>query len=482
MRVFPSAGAFTLFLAFLTSTVGRPLSGQTGDGPVPCLFEWSTGFDETQVARYAATLADSCSDARAIPWDEKIAEAERAVSVYANDERLAAERAGLVAEWRKVLDRLAREKQHLADEKKRRAADSGHGSNASSGTSRESNSRPALAAATRGPVRFTIAPGDEPWAPAYLKETLKSNPGFNSTIATAKGAARIRRESVETPLQSGANIQLRAGDVVATGADGEVGIQFNDGSKLSIGTSTELLWSNSQACLGSFSGFPVLVRGMLAWTEGGNRLRSCPKTAETRYESVALRGAACTLKYGESNGRGVTTVSVQNGIVRVNDMYGNETTVATGAPRAFEHPIVSLLAGDPAARAIVDGRPLQQDHRTFESLDGELSGGLYYDPNVAERGALRSLALSSARQASPGARIIREEWRNVGPLSVLYVELDVTEAGSTDLLIGEYFTGAQGVAALVIQLPKDKLAERRADIAAVLNGLVSVNPFSLRAN
>src|SRR5713226_2207714 len=28
MRVFPSAGAFTLFLAVLTSTVGRPLSGQ----------------------------------------------------------------------------------------------------------------------------------------------------------------------------------------------------------------------------------------------------------------------------------------------------------------------------------------------------------------------------------------------------------------------------------------------------------------------
>jgi len=329
---------------------------------------------------------------------------------------------------------------------------------------------------------------------------------------TAKGAGRIRRESIETPLQSGANIQLRAADVVATGADGEVGIQFNDGSKLSIGTSTEILWSNSQACLGSFSGFPVLVRGVLAWTEGGNRLRSCPKTAETRYESVALRGAACTLKYGESNGRGVTTVAVQNGIVRVNDMYGNETTVAPGAARAFEHPIVSAVAHDPAARAIVDGRPLQQgdrlfvpvgaagiwidgkrwkidledptkpDYRTFESLDGELGGGLYYDPNIAERGALRSFALSSARKASPGARIIREEWRNVGPLSVLYVELEVTEAGSTDLLIGEYFTGAQGVAALVIQLPKDKLAERRADIAAVLNGLVSVNPFSLRAN
>ena len=115
-------------------------------------------------------------------------------------------------------------------------------------------------------------------------------------------------------------------------------------------------------------------------------------------------------------------------------------------------------------------------------MDGELGGGLYYDPNVAEHSGLRGLALSSARQASPAASITREEWRKVGPLSVYYVEFDITEAGSTDLMIGEYFSGAQGMAALVMQFPKEKLAERRADIDAVLGGLISVDPFALRGN
>ena len=127
--------------------------------------------------------------------------------------------------------------------------------------------------------------------------------------------------------------------------------------------------------------------------------------------------------------------------------------------------------------------PNMPDHRTFESVDGELEGGVYFDPNVADRESLAQLALMAAQKESPEARITREEWRKVGALSVLYLEIDVSEAGSDpEVMVGEYFTGTQGTIALVMQLPKDKLPERRAEIDAVLGGLVSVNPFSLRAN
>src|ERR1700730_11234392 len=112
MRVFLSAGAFIVVLALLTA-VGRPLSGQTGDNPIPCLFDWSTGFDAVQVTRFAADLVEPCTDARTVGWDEKITAAERAVSVFGGDTSASPDITELVAEWRKVLSMLAREKQHL---------------------------------------------------------------------------------------------------------------------------------------------------------------------------------------------------------------------------------------------------------------------------------------------------------------------------------------------------------------------------------
>jgi hypothetical protein len=487
-----------------------------GDGEaISCLLAWTGGFDTSQVAHFAADIADACPDSRAIAWEEKARIAERSLSIFGTDAQSASDLGDLIAEWKRVLGMIEREKQHLADEIRRRAAKKPA---AAPGTSsapapapppRGGNAAPP-APVSRGIVRFTVAPGEEPWLPAFLKDTFKGNPGFNTTIASVKGAARIRHDNAETALGAGMNVLLRPGDVVATGADGEVGIQFSDGSKMNMGTSTEIMWSNSQACLGSFSGYPLLVRGVLEWTEGGNRLRSCPKTAETRHHIVALRGAAFTLKYGESNGRGVTTVAVQDGSVRLNDGFGEEVTVKAGAPRTFEHPVVSPLAGDVTAKAILDGRllkdgdrlfvplgaagiwidatrwmidpedPAMSDHRTFESMDGEVGGGMYYDPNVTEHDALRDLALASARKASPQARIVREEWRKVHMLSVLYLELEISEGDQTEIMIGEYFSGAQGTAALVIQVPKDKLAARRAEVAAVLDSLMSVDPFSLR--
>jgi hypothetical protein len=215
---------------------------------------------------------------------------------------------------------------------------------------------------------------------------------------------------------------------------------------------------------------------------------------------------------GESNGRGVTTVTVRNGTVRVADIFGAEATVAAGASGTFDQPAASPpAANDPAVKAIVEGEPIQQgdrwlipagaagvwidgkrwlidpkdpklpDRRTFDSLDGDLGGVLLFDANTVGKDALKAMALDMAQRSVPDAKIIKEEWRTVGMLSVLYLEIEARDAGSTAIATGEYFSGTQGTVALIVQSPKEEVAAHEADIATLLKGLVSVHPFSLVA-
>ena len=75
---------------------------------------------------------------------------------------------------------------------------------------------------------------------------------------------------------------------VATGPAGEVTIQLDDSSKVNLGTSTEIVWSKTQPCLGSFSGFPQIVRGVLTWTASGERLRGFDRGGQL-LQKVYLR-------------------------------------------------------------------------------------------------------------------------------------------------------------------------------------------------
>jgi hypothetical protein len=488
------------------------LGAQSADEPIPCLYDWNVSFTAANAARLASDLATACADARTINWAEAIEEAERNITM-ASDEGLATEMAAAIVEWRKVLDQLNREKERLADLITRRSGKKPAAPRAPAKREPGARSTPAPAAPAGPPVRFTVTPGYEPWVPAYLKAQVKADAGFKSVASSVGGAARLRRGATETPLQTGAPVELQVGDVLATGPTGEINIELDGSSKLNVGTSTEIVWSKTQPCLRSFSGFPQLMRGVLTWTANGDRLRKCPKAAETRYQSVNAAGGTFTVKLGEANNRAVTTVTVRSGVVRVADMFGAETTVAAGTSRTFEQPIASSPASatDPVVAAIIGGEPVQQkdrwfvpigpvgmwidggrwlldpkdptvpDRRTFESVDGELSGVIFYEAMVVGKDALKPMALDMAQRAVPSAKIVKEEWRTVGMLTVLYLEIEATEDGETDLSVGEYFSGAQGTAALIVQTPKENVAARRADIATLLNGLVSVSPFSLTA-
>jgi hypothetical protein len=520
IRTRPSGSLGAIGLTLLLATSSAPVHAQRNPAPTPgailCLLDWNTSFTASPVARLANQLALACTDARTIAWADHIEEAERSIAVMSSDDQLAAEMANSIAEWRRVLDMLNREQAHLAAEIKRSGSNPKAPSNARPSPTRESESRaaavPPTPARNRTPVRFTVSPGYMPWAPAYLQEKLRTEAGFRNSVTAVSGTAVLRRADMETPLQSGTNVDLRAGDALATGPNGEVTISMDDGSKLSLGTSSEIVWSNSQPCVNSFSGFPQLIKGVLTWAGTGERLRKCPKAAETRDFGISTIGAAFTLKFGESNGRGVTTVVVKNGGVRVTDTFGAEVTVPSGTSKTFEHPLSpSMTLDDPIARAILDGKPLRRgdrwlvpigaaavwinadgweispedpsapDRRTFESIDGELSGALLYEPGIIEKDALAEMALSMVQRGAPDAKLIRKESRKVGALALTYIEIEATESGSAEVVVGEYFTGAQGTVALVVQLSKDIRADRQKEITALLDGLVSVSPFSLRA-
>src|SRR6267154_4217833 len=120
-----SARALILLVAFLTSVAGRSVSGQADAAAIPCLLDWSSGFDSPQTTHFAADLVAACADARTIQWDEKIADADRWLGVFGADSAAGADPTDVVAEWRKVLNMLNREKQHLADEMKLRAGNPG---------------------------------------------------------------------------------------------------------------------------------------------------------------------------------------------------------------------------------------------------------------------------------------------------------------------------------------------------------------------
>jgi hypothetical protein len=74
-----------------------------------------------------------------------------------------------------------------------------------------------------------------------LLGVLASSPAFANDIGvvkTSKGTAGIERGGQRLPATVGARI--REGDVVATGADGSVGITFSDNSLLSLGPESRL--------------------------------------------------------------------------------------------------------------------------------------------------------------------------------------------------------------------------------------------------
>ena len=59
-----------------------------------------------------------------------------------------------------------------------------------------------------------------------------------ANLKSLSGKVTVQRNTMETPAVAGAGLQL--GDIVKTGSDGAAGVSFLDGTRVSLGPSSEL--------------------------------------------------------------------------------------------------------------------------------------------------------------------------------------------------------------------------------------------------
>lgn len=119
-------------------------------------------------------------------------------------------------------------------------------------------------------------------------------------VKTASGAVFVQRGEARQPVKVGQ--ALHQTDVVATGADGAVGLTFADNSRMSLGPNSELELSkfsfNTTTHVGLFG--TSLRRGTLA-VKSGKIAKQTPEamTVRTPASVLAVRGTEFLVKTGE---------------------------------------------------------------------------------------------------------------------------------------------------------------------------------------
>jgi hypothetical protein len=107
------------------------------------------------------------------------------------------------------------------------------------------------------------------------------------TVKTSKGTAAVERGGQRFPAPPGTKV--REGDVVVTGADGSVGVTFNDNSLLSVGPDSRLVIDrfafDATTHKGAFQA--SLERGTLAGVSG--------KIAKQSPDAMKVRTPAALL-------------------------------------------------------------------------------------------------------------------------------------------------------------------------------------------
>lgn len=370
-----------------------------------------------------------------------------------------------------------------------------------------------------GPVRVTVTPVFKSWVPPYLKDALKEL-SFSAKIVSFRGDVSIRRGDKEIRLRdiSDFALLLRPGDIFITGPDGQIEFEASDGSRWSTKENSSFAVGAPNCLLGGDTipasradrldlFLPHLIRGTLVWLATGQIPKpTCKNVIRVSRAGVSKRGTEFTATYEPGSGVDVLTLVVESGSVDVIDMVGETTTVNTGATGTFRYPLAPpLRADDAVARAMLSGettadggrafvpagatgvwldgttwqlprqRPEESNVHTFTTVSGQVVAGvLTSEPEVFSRDELWDMPLRHALASDPNARMIRQEWRKVRELTVLYFEVQAT----SHMVVGEYFSGAQGTAYLRMAA-KALGEEERALVAAVLNGFVAVNPLSL---
>jgi hypothetical protein len=177
-----------------------------------------------------------------------------------------------------------------------------------------------------------------------------------ASVGFTTGTATLRTTEGSAPLQAGT--ALATGGLVDTGPDGGAGIDFPDGSRVSVGTNTQMILSPPSDPAGAEIAIRHF-RGLL-----NHNVTPATAAVADRYRvttpgvTVRARGTVFSTLQAQSGEIASTTVTVSSGVVEVLDRAGQLlATLSGGQQQVFEltavrcTPILPVSGGPVTAGA-----------------------------------------------------------------------------------------------------------------------------------
>jgi len=87
---------------------------------------------------------------------------------------------------------------------------------------------------------------------------------------------------------------------------------------------------------------------------------------------------------------------------------------------------------------------------------------------------LRNAALANAKEAMPDVHIVKEEYRTVNGVKMLYLQMDGSTQGIEFSYSGYYYSNESGTTQFVTYTSRSLFAKYKATAEEILNGLVIV--------
>ncbi|MBN2534212.1 MAG: hypothetical protein JXB88_15080 [Spirochaetales bacterium] len=110
----------------------------------------------------------------------------------------------------------------------------------------------------------------------------------------------------------------------------------------------------------------------------------------------------------------------------------------------------------------------------FQLKGNDLYGVIITEQIEVPLASLKTLALQNGRIAAPDTHVVKEEYRIVNGLKVLFLQLNGTIEGIKFSYYGYYFTNSTGTCQFLAYTSQSLLEKYLADIEELLNGLVEV--------
>jgi tetratricopeptide (TPR) repeat protein len=320
------------------------------------------------------------------------------------------------------------------------------------------------------------------------------------SIASLEGAVYVQRQGKPVPLTLGAEVHY--GDTLVTGSKGRIRVRFPDQMYLDVGprstTTLDRFFAETNPSMPSL--VIELIRGIIRCGTGG-RFKEKPHRfkGSAGYAATGVRSTDFTLVHNEADA--TVTLSVHEGTAFIVEPTGNSKTVTAGGT-------VTVPAGLPPRFPLLSAA-VQQAMRTLEPI---VEAGRQFvplrhagvwasdrwqlqptnDPELRQlqlAGAdvwarlgvgrtivpvedLPGIALLMFQRVAPDAKIVSEDRRQVGGVTVSRIELDLTSSGTPYRVVGQFFAGPNGIVDFVVVLPRRSSDAVRGDVEALLAGLV----------